>query len=509
MAGAAVVVTAGVVAVATFAIGGGPNDGHRGTTTWNAIALVSRANGAVRVLDEDGEEITTIRGTGRVEAVHASGDRLALVGATQIALVGVDGDEPIVLPIAEGSTVRRVATNRSLTLVVAPAGGGNLTLIDATNGSQLDVGDLAEQTSPMLLADSIRAANDGKAFAIGDGRNFQTVVVRFGRTDATFFPDVPMAVGDDLVVTSQTVGSSAELGLFDAEGERLASIATEGRPIGGVIDGERFVFVGDSGAIFAVTADDDEPSRLGAIALPVGDVVQSVWPALAGSRLVVSGAQFQAIVDLDGTTLFQTTFTTATELIPPSPTWQCAPVGGSGVFTSLVDLATGDSVAELRSADVTALSSNGCGVQLDRNGGRSIVTPIGSTVLPAAVRTAWIAPDASAAVLVDIGTGDTLAELRATDVSSVGGDGCGVQLTRGGGHFIVTPNGSTVLPASVSTAWIAPDASAAVLVDTGSAASLVRLGNDDGDDADDAGADDIAEPVALGDVDGLVAFLDR
>jgi hypothetical protein len=118
--------------------------------------------------------------------------------------------------------------------------------------------------------------------------------------------------------------------------------------------------------------------------------------------------------------------------------WQCAPVGGSGVFTSLIDLDTGDTVAELRAADVTAISSNGCGVQLDRNGGRSIVTPEGSRVLPAAVRTAWIAPDASAAVLVD----------------------------------------------------------------TGSAASLVRLDVD-------SGADEVDEPVTLGDVDGLVAFLDR
>ena len=122
-----------------------------------------------------------IRGTGRVDAVHASGDRLALVGATQIALVGLDGDEPIVIPIEQGSTVSRVATSRSFTLVVAPAATGNLTLIDATDGTQLDVGDLAEQTNPMLLADSIRADTDGTAFAIGDGRNFQTVVVRFGR----------------------------------------------------------------------------------------------------------------------------------------------------------------------------------------------------------------------------------------------------------------------------------------------------------------------------------------
>ncbi|HEX4981392.1 MAG TPA: hypothetical protein VFV63_06830, partial [Ilumatobacteraceae bacterium] len=152
-----------------------------------------------------------------------------------------------------------------------------------------------------------------------------------------------------------------------------------------------------------------------------------------------AGAGFMAVVDLDGTTLFQTTFTTATATLTPAPTWRCVPVGGSGVFTSLVDLGTGDIVADLQGADVTAVSSDGCGVQLTREGGRSVVTP----------------------------------------------------------------SGSTVLPAAVSTTWIAPDASAAVLVDTGSLASLVRI-----DEGDSEGAD-VVEPVELGEIDGLVAFLDR
>ncbi len=72
-----------------------------------------------------------------------------------------------------------------------------------------------------------------------------------------------------------------------------------------------------------------------------------------------------------------------------------------------------------------------------------------------------------------------------------------------GGRSVVTPSGSTVLPAAISTAWIAPDASAVVLVDTASVASLVRI-----DDAA-AGDDGATQPVALGEVDGLVAFLDR
>ncbi|MGH9134917.1 MAG: hypothetical protein ACRDZZ_13340 [Ilumatobacteraceae bacterium] len=453
VAGTAVVVTAVAVAVAVIAIRGERGDGGGPRApTWDAIALVNQVNGAVRVVGDDGDEITTVRGTGRVEAVHAGGDRLALVGATQIALVGIAGDEPIVIPIERGSTVSRIGTSGSFTLAVAPAAGGNLTLIDAADGTQLDVGQVAEQTSPMLLAGSIRPDAEGRAFAIGDGRNFQTVVVRFGRDDATFFPDVPMAVADDLVVTSQTVGSSAELGLFGADGERRASIASEQRPIGGLIAGDRFVYVSDAGAIFAVTAGSDAPRRLGAIALPPGETVQSVAPALDANRLVVAGAQFQAIVDLDGAILFQTTFASTTEPVTPALRWRCLPVGGSGVFTSLVDLESGETLADLQGGDVTAVSGDGCGVQVARDGGRSIVTG----------------------------------------------------------------SGSTALPASVSTAWISPDSTAAVLVDPGASASLVALqpdgndGNDDGDGgAEDGRDDDANEPIELGSVDGFVAFLDR
>ena len=138
-------------------------------------------------------------------------------------------------------------------------------------------------------------------------------------TEATFFPDVPMAVADDLVVTSQTVGRSAELGFFDADGERRASVASEERPIGGLIDGDRFVFVSETRRDlrrhrrrrFAAPARRDR-------ALRSGDAVRSVSPALDGTRLVVAGSGFLAIVDLDGTALFQTTFDSATATLTPT-----------------------------------------------------------------------------------------------------------------------------------------------------------------------------------------------
>ena len=397
VAGAAVIVAALAVAATAIAIRGEGDDDSGVSTTWNAVALVSRVNGAVRVLDEDGEEITTIRGTGRVEAVHASGNRLALVGPTQIALVGIEGDEPIVVPIEQDSTVSRVATNGSFTLVVAPAATGNLTLIDASDGTQLDVGELAEQNNPMLLPDSIRADADGTAFAIGDGRNFQTVVVRFGRADATFFPDVPMAVADDLVITSQTVGTSAEIGFFAADGERRASVASEERPIGGLIDGDRFVFVSDTGRRYR--GDRRRRVRLAVlawIALPAGRRRPS---RVAGARRH-SPRRHRHRIPGDRRPR-------RNDLVPDHV---CHPDRNPHADA---DVALRPDRRQRRvhfarrprhwpGSRRPARRRRGhrqqrrvCGVQLDSDRGRSIVTPSDSMVLPAAVSTTWIAPDAS------------------------------------------------------------------------------------------------------------------
>jgi hypothetical protein len=381
---------------------------------WNGIAVVDQISGTVTVLDDTGEETATLDGAGRVLEAHSRESRLALVGPAQITLADAGGGDPLVVPVDRARTATRLPTNRSLTFVLAQRGGGNIVVIDGDTGAQLDIGATAGQSSPLLFADSLVADRDGRRFAVGDGRNFQTIVVDFGSEVATFFPGVPLALGDDLVITSTNIGNRAELGFFDAEGNRQGTVATA-RTVGGVIDGDRLVYVTVTGEVFAATAGDDEPEALGTVTVPAGDQLRWALPALDGQRLVMAGDRFWALVDLEGSTLHLNSFTAERDAIAPWYTWRCAPAGGSGGFQAIIDLDTGDVAADLDNADVASVSIDGCGVEAVRDDVRTLVSATGRRELPAATRSAVISPDGRAAVVVDTSGRSRLVTLHTSD----------------------------------------------------------------------------------------------
>jgi len=400
--GALVAVFAGAV-VAALLVTSGDDEQAADTPSWDAIVVVDDATGAVEVHDATGELETSAAATGRVSDVHVNDDRLALVGAGQVTLVDLGDGSTQIVALDDDMQVARVPNGRTLTLVAAPAGGGHLVLIDG-EGTLTDVAEAASLDDPLLYPDSVRSDSTGTAFAIADGRNFQTVVIRATEPAVTFFPGIPMALSDELVVTSQNVGASAELGVFDADGERRTTVASE-RPAGGVLDGERFVYVSESGGVFVATPDDDEPERIGTVVVPPGDTIGLVAPVLDGTRLVVAGSEFQALLDLEGKLLHQTTFTSARDVPVPDAAWRCIPVGGGEVYEALVDAETGDVVADLQRSELDEISATGCGVELVRGSTRSIVTATAgepaTAVLPPSTRSASLSPDGRQAVVVD------------------------------------------------------------------------------------------------------------
>ncbi|HEY3485312.1 MAG TPA: hypothetical protein VGK49_08000, partial [Ilumatobacteraceae bacterium] len=166
-----------------------------------------------------------------------------------------------------------------------------------------------------------------------------------------------------------------------------------------------FVYVSEAGGVFAATPDDDEPERMGTVVVPPGDTIALVSPVLGGTRLVVAGSEFQALLDLEGKLLHQTTFTSARDVPVPDSAWQCIPIGGGEVFEALVDAETGDVVADLQRSEVDEISATGCGVELQRGSTRSIVTVAAdgpaTAVLPPSTRSASLSPDGRQAVVID------------------------------------------------------------------------------------------------------------
>ncbi len=388
------VLVAGAVAAWTLTRGdGGSSAGPGGE--WDEIALVDRTAGAVTTVDSEGETTTTAIGLGRVTDVLAHGDHLALVGGEQIVL-HTPGEEAIVVPIDRDTVVTRLVTPDTFHLAVGRTSGGNVLIVDAATGSILDVGALAQQPDPLLFVETLRWSPEGTAFAVADAANFQTIVVRPEVDEATFLQDQPVAVGDELIATSQTVGRQADVALFDFERREQANVPTE-IPAGGMMLDDTLLMVSIDGEISMIERGAQEARSLGSTAVPSGATVRSVHPTAAGERIVVIGNVFVAVVDLDGNTVFNTTFTTPVDVVPPEPEWSCLPVGGDGTYHSVVSLDSGEQLADLTGIDVIGVAGDGCSVLGERNGIIELVTADGIVRL-GQVRAAWLAPDGRSVV---------------------------------------------------------------------------------------------------------------
>lgn len=410
------VTTVAIIAVVAFGVlawtalrgDGGGSSGTAGS--WSRLAAVDRSSGAVTILDEGGEVEREIVGRGRVDEVHGFGDRLALVGPTQIVVVTAGGDDVVTVPIDRTATVTPVRTGGGLDLIIGRPAGGNVVVVDVVTGETLDIGALAQAAepqifdSPLLFAETVRWSADGEAFAVADASSFQTIVVRSESTDVSFFRAQPVALNGDRVVTSQIVGGQADVEVYDTDRNSKARVPVP-IPAGGLLTDGTLVMVSIDGGVYRVRDGDTEAERVARIAVPSGGSVDAVRPVHDGKRLVVSGSAFEAVVDLDGRTLFFTTFATPVEPMPTPPTWTCVPIGGDEAFHSIVDVEEGEQLVDLSGLVVGDASGNGCTVLGERAGIAEVVDAAG-TVTIGPVRAARLGPDGRSVVRTTAG-GDT------------------------------------------------------------------------------------------------------
>jgi hypothetical protein len=130
----AVLVTLGVIAaiaagIATILQRSDPSLGPL-RLSWNAIVTAERASGAFTVLDPEGAILTEADGSGRITAIHTHRERLALVGAGRVTLVGLDGEDPVEIDVDPSATLRRHLNARIFTLILASDAPGEITVIE-------------------------------------------------------------------------------------------------------------------------------------------------------------------------------------------------------------------------------------------------------------------------------------------------------------------------------------------------------------------------------------------
>jgi hypothetical protein len=386
--------------------------------TWNAVIEAARNTGDLTLIDPDGGIIADTAGQGLTSAVFSFEDRLGVLGPREITLRSTDltaADAPLTIALEPQWSLQRLRTHRSMTFVASPSTPGNLLLIDGATGTTLDVGTVAGQRSPILFPDSLTADPDHRIFALGDGRNFQTIVVGFDLPTAAFFPGVPITVSGEIVITATTVGQSSELGVFSVDGQRLNSITTE-RPIGTLLTERQLLMVSPTGGISTLNVDSGEITSRTPLALAVGDEIAWVAPGLDHQRLIVAGKRSLAILDPDGIVISQKVFTTDREMEPGWATWKCWPVGTVDEIHELIDLTSGDTVATVEMATTEvgpglgtgamtptrriSVSANGCAMHLAGPEGQFVLTPDTRVPVPITVSRVVLSPDALAAIMV-------------------------------------------------------------------------------------------------------------
>ena len=367
----------------------GDSSTDRDGASWSQLALVDRVSGDVTVVDASGSVVGQSTGHGRTGSVYAADGVLALGNSRTVTVLTDPGDDdvaPVIVDLPASGQVTPIRTSAGTYLALGSPTGGDVVLVELLTGAVVDIGELAADaspTTPKMFVETLRVDHDATMFAIADAASFQTIVVRPDQPDVVFLADQPIAVGDELVATSQTVGLQADVTLVDLERSVKASVPTQ-IPAGGigVMSGDTLTMVSVDGDVFRIEPGDDAANRLGAVAVPTGGVIQWVRPTLDGERLVVSGDTFEAVVDLEGRTLFTTTFASPVATPYPGPSWSCLPTGGAGGYHSIIDLDTGEQLADLSGVDeVLGTSDDGCTLLAQRSGGAEVIGPDGSTVV--------------------------------------------------------------------------------------------------------------------------------
>jgi hypothetical protein len=356
---------------------GDADSSDREGVVWDELALVDRTSGATTFVDADGDVLRTSLSNGRVTAVHVAGGRVVLVGATRLSILpATDDGETLVVDLPSGADLSTIGTADRDLVVIGQPRGGTVTIVDPATDEVIDIGDRAEQelaSPPLLFAATLRWNAAGDRFAVADASNFQTIVVERGEEGVVFLADQPVAVGDDLIATGQTVGLQSDIALVSLDRSVAAAVPTE-IPAGGVLVDETLTMVSIDGAVIRLSAGDDAAERLGTLAVPADGAIQWAAPVMDGERLVVAGDTFQAVVDLDGATLFSTRFTRPTTIAQPHPSWACLPVGGEGGWHSIIDLDTGEQLVDLSQVEVVDVAADGCSVLAMRGATATILS---------------------------------------------------------------------------------------------------------------------------------------
>jgi hypothetical protein len=181
----------------------------------------------------------------------------------------------------------------ALTMLTSTAVGERALIVHGPSGQLLDTDESTPIGGARYDVATAIASPSGRDVLITDAGNFQTVLFSFDRDEPAYFPGRALAAGNDLVVTTQNIGTEASITVSDHDGTSVSEARTPSVRAG-MIAGDTVVVVTVDGEIIALTTANGTTKTVGT--LDIG-TVQTGHVDIAGTRLIVTGDAGTAVID--------------------------------------------------------------------------------------------------------------------------------------------------------------------------------------------------------------------
>jgi hypothetical protein len=376
---------------------GAPSNGAA-DVEWNTIVLLDERSGQLIVANEAGEELERFAsGVSRPTDAMAIGSAVMATSAEAAAVVDLRDESSQGIEGDFGSTGVVMPAGTASTMLTATADASRAVIAHGPSGDVLDTETFAPIAGARYDVGTAIAAPAGRDVLVTDSGNFQTVLLSFDRDAPSYFPGRALAVGDDLVVTTQNVGSEANITVFDHDGTSVTD-ARAPSVRAGMITGGDVLLVTVDGEILELTVSNGTTSAIDSLAI---GTVETGFVTPGGDRLVVVGSTGTSIVDADGSVL--ATFPSAApldvgidELAPRTST--CLAVTSDSGDVVIATLRDGTILAEAVAEAPVFPSVDGCTVVGSSDSALQVITGDGLVEQPTDGTLVGLAPDGSSVV---------------------------------------------------------------------------------------------------------------
>jgi hypothetical protein len=396
----AVIATAAIVVGRLIGDDSSASDSGAVSEDWNRVVLVDERNGLTTITDEAGEEQAKITTGLRVLSdAEIVDSTMVATSPSDVAVVDLDNESVEVFELETGSDGVIRPSGSALTLIANDGAALRAIMVNGSTRDLLDTDAMAPSDGARYDFTLARSDPAGRHVLVTDSGNFQSVLFSFDREAASFFPGLALAVDEAFVVTTQNVGSDATVSIFDHDGELVTSGRTNSVRAAMIVSDGVILVTVDGEIVRLSRASGDAESG---DTLDIG-AIEVGHVSTSGDRLVVVGSTGTAIVDDSGTIVGEYPDTQLSEAgldqFAPRRSTCLILRHSSPNEVLLIDLGSGSTIAEAPVSDNFFATSDGCTVAAQTTTGYNLISSDGIVSASISGELVAFAPDGGAIVI--------------------------------------------------------------------------------------------------------------